>query len=177
MVAYLTSKSAEGHEQETYELRLLTVTTGADRVWRDIGLRHLVRCRGWLQNDAGLVLVESSTFDDIQQTRGFELVVSRLDGSSRPDGTLDHVANVYRFFPRHSDLYFARTLAGVTNLFAYSFATRSSRQISENSLIDVAFGGAAPLGSDHVVGIRHERTRDIYVIDARRRPDPGSTGR
>ena len=52
---------------------------------------------------------------------------------------------------------------------AYSIVTGRTRQLSDNAVRDVTFGGVAPLTGDAAVGIRHEVTSDIHVLDARPR--------
>jgi hypothetical protein len=68
-----------------------------------------------------------------------------------------------------SELHVTRKIDGVGNLFAYSFATRQLRQVTDNAMRDVTFGGAEPFDASHVIGIRHESTRDIFLLDARPR--------
>ena len=79
-----------------------------------------------------------------------------------------------RLEPRSSDLYVTRSLDGIENLFAYSLVTHKLRQVSENSVRGVTFGGVTPLGGDHVIGIRHEQTRDIHLLDTRPRRGQGA---
>jgi Tol biopolymer transport system component len=172
-IAYLTLRSTGEPEAEIYQLHVFNVDTGVARLVRDLGSAYLVLFRGWLQGDSGLLLARSLSFD-ADQTWTLELIVVSPDGTARQSGTIDRVVNVSRLVPRHSEVYFTRAVEGIGNLFAYSLSARKPRPVSESSVRDVTFGGIAALGADHVVGIRHEQTRDIHLLDAR--PRAGQRG-
>ena len=53
-----------------------------------------------------------------------------LAGEVRQEPTVGHVASVSQLAPKFSELYFTRSVAGIGNLYAYSFATRKERQVS-----------------------------------------------
>jgi serine/threonine protein kinase len=167
-VAYLARKSTASPEGDAYQLHAFDVGTRTDRVVRDLGAQYLVRLRGWLPDGAGLVLARSIDFNEANAWT-LELMVISAEGAVRQKATIDHVVNVSRLVPQYTDLYFTRSVEGIGNLFAYSFASRKVRRASENSVLDVTYGSVAPLGADHVVGIRHEQTRDIQLLDARPR--------
>lgn len=165
-IAYLTRSPSADPLRGVYQVHAVDLATGADRVVFDVGSHYLVRLRGWLDDGAGLVLARSVAFSETDQTWTMELLVVAMNGAVRQTVQIDQVSSLSQLLPRQSDLYITRSVGGVGNLFAYSFVARKLRQISENSVLDVTFGSVAPLGADHVVGIRHEQTADIHLLDA-----------
>jgi len=174
-IAYVTRTPSKETDQWVYHLHVFDLAAGTDRLLRDLGSQYGVRLRGWLRHDADLVIARSLAIAaDLTWT--FELLTVSTDGSVRQTGTIDHVVNVSSVATRQPDLYFTRSVEGIGNLFAYSWTARKSRQVSENSVRDVTFGGAEPLGADYVVGIRHEQTKDIHLWDARPRARRNAEG-
>ena len=166
IIAYLSRTDAKETEGWTYKLHAVDLATGRDRVVKDLGLQRGLRLRGWLRRDAALIITRFVAID-ANLTWTVELMVLHPDGTLRQTDTIDRVVSVSHLGSRQSDLYFTRSVDGVGNLFAYSIAARKSRQVSENSVRDVTIGGATSLGDEYVVGIRHEQTRDIHILDAR----------
>ena len=174
-IAYLTQQAASGTGNDTYRLHAVDAATGRARAIANLGSPYITYLRGWLRDGTGLIVARALA-RDAENTRTFELLIVSPDGAIAQAGTVDKVASVSRFMPQYSDLYFTRSIDGIGNLFAYSFSTRKSRQVSQNSQRDVTFGSAAPLGASHVVGIRHEQTKDIHLLDARPRANRRSPG-
>jgi hypothetical protein len=170
-IAYLTRN---GISLGIYQVHAVNLLTGVDRVVRDLGSQNIAQVHGWLKNDDGVVLTRSAVFDPTDQTWTYDVLTVSRDGSLSRLGVIDHVTAVSRFEPRSSDLYITRSLDGIENLFAYSLVTHKSRQVSENSVRGVTFGGVTPLGGNHVIGIRHEQTRDIHLLDTRPRRGQGA---
>jgi len=173
-LTYLTRNGTAEVAPGIYQLHAVDLPTGADRVVRDLGSQYIVRMRGWLKNGAGVVLTRSAVFDRTDQTWTYDVLTVSRDGVLSRSGAIDHVTAVSRLEPRSSDLYVTRSLDGIENLFAYSLVTHKLRQVSENSVRGVTFGGVTPLGGDHVIGIRHEQTRDIHLLDTRPRRGQGA---
>jgi serine/threonine protein kinase len=166
-LAYVTGETLDEGERWRYQLHLLETATGTQRIVADLGSRHDTQLRGWL-TDGRLVVARSAALEP-GQTWTYELVTVSRQGDIRSAGTIAHVVSLSHLSPKQSELYFTRRIAGVANLAAYSFATGKERQLTENASTDVTFGGTTLLGSDQIIGIRHEQTSDIHLLDARPR--------
>jgi serine/threonine protein kinase len=166
-LAYLTREAIADSDRWRYELHFLDVTTGTQRAVADLGSRFVTRLRGWLTADQ--VAAARSTSLEPGQMFTFELVTISADGATRTAGTISHVVSLSHLSIKQSELYFTRRVEGVGNLVAFSFATGTERQLTDNAAIDVTFGGTALLGPDQTIGIRHEQTSDIHLLDVRPR--------
>jgi serine/threonine protein kinase len=166
-IAYLTRESSGDGDRVNYHLHFVDVTTGTQRIVANLGSRFVTRLRGWLAD--GRVALARSVALEPGQTWTFELVTVSPQGDVRVARTVNHVVSLSHLSPKLSELYFTRRVAGVANLAAYSFATDKERQLTDNAAIDVTFGGAALLGSDQTIGIRHEQASDIHLLDVRSR--------
>ena len=166
-LAYLTREADGDSDRWRYQLHLLDAATGTQRVVADLGSRFATQLRGWL--NANQVVVARSTALEPGQLWTFELVTASRTGTLQSFGTISRVVSLSHLSPKLAELYFTRKVNGVANLAAYSFATRSERQLTDNAVADVTFGGTALLGSDQIIGIRHEQTSDIHFLDVRPR--------
>ena len=166
-IAYLTREAEGDANRWRYQLHFLDAATGIQRVVTDLGSRFATQLRGWLTADQ--VVVARSTALEPGQLWTFELVTVSRAGAIQPVGIINHVVSLSHLSPNVSELYFTRKITGVANLAAYSLTTRAERQITDNAVADVTFGGTALLGSDRIIGIRHEQTSDIHLLDVRPR--------
>ena len=164
-VAYLTRTSTTAG-RALYHVREVSLDTHTDRVVRDLGDQEFVSFPGWLDKTR-MVLARAAGGDEATWT--FDLLIVSPEGRMRKETTVDHVVTASAVHADQSALYLNRSIAGVGNLFAYSFATHQLRQVSDNTLRDVTFGAAEPFDADRVIGVRHESTRDIFFLDARPR--------
>jgi len=167
-IAYLARSPSPERDKSLYALHTLDLRSGADHVLHTFGAESAVRLRGWLADDGALAVARALPLDPAQ-TRSFELLRVPLQGQSTRAGTIANVASLSQMSPRLFELYFTRSVAGIGNLVAFSFATGKERAITANGVRDITFGGATPLGRESVAGIRHEQTTDVYLLDTRPR--------
>jgi serine/threonine protein kinase len=167
-IAYLVRNRSQQPDQWNYALHLLDRTSGTTKAIRSFGPETLVRLRGWLPNDTALVIARRLEQSSLL-TRKFEVLTVSADGTVRRAAIVDHVVNLAHMSPPSPELYFTRAVEGIGNLWTFSFATGRQRQLTESAVRDVIFGAATPLGRNYVVGIRHEQTSDVYLLDTRPR--------
>ena len=167
-IAYVTRETDGDANRRRHHLHFLDAATGTQRLVADLGSRFATQLRGWLTADQ--VVVARSTALEPGQLWTYELVTVSRTGTIQPVGAINHVVSLSHLSPKLSELYFTRKVNGVPNLAAYSFTTKSERQLTDNAVADVTFGGTALLGSDQIIGIRHEQTSDIHLLDVRPRP-------
>ena len=165
-VAYVTHATPEPGERGRYRLHLLEVATGSDQVVAELGTQFYTHLRGWL--DGERLAVARSVAVEPGSLFTYELMTVSRRGEIRTVKTISHVVSFAHLSPKRSELFFTRRVGGVGNLIAYSFAANRERQLTENAAIDVTFGGTSLLGTDQAIGIRHEQTSDIHLLDVRR---------
>ena len=151
--------------------------TKAYQLWTyDVGRKHQhfvtdltpewsVSLRGWTRGDAALVLIRAlSSASNL--VRPVQILVVPPDGPGRLQYRVESAVapSLAYLSTGREEIYLAWSEGGITNLYAVSLKTGKSRQVSQNSLVDVSFGNIESLGADHVVAVRHERTRDIQVF-------------
>ncbi len=142
----------------------LDVLTGADRTVAEIeGPAYI---RGWLANNAGVVLIRSTgAHEDL--SADVEVLVVSPTGTRRAAGRIDHAfLTTARFDPDRGVLYVTRSDAGVHNLSAFSLASGTLRRVTDNTLPGVTFSGVDALGTRGLIGVRTERKSDIWLLDA-----------
>ncbi len=152
-----------------YEVRVFDLLSGADRSVGEVRPAQRIHLRGWLSN-RDVIVASSELFDSRDRTWTFSLLALSPDAEVRNIGKVDRVRSLSQFDQARGELFYSRATKGVENLMAYSIITGRTRQLTDNGLRDVTFGGVAPLQGDAAVGIRHELTSDIHVLDARPRP-------
>ena len=168
-IAFLTrTNRPETRTKWDYAVHVVDLATGNDHVLKHLGTSTTIRLRGWLANDAGVLLARPRLSEDPPRT--YDLLAISPTGAISLVGNLENASSIFSFVPNRSELYFTSLTAGIGNLFAYSLIGREKRPLTDSPVVDLAYGAAAPLGSDYLVGIRHERVKDIHLLDARSSP-------
>jgi len=99
-------------------------------------------------------------------TADVEVLVVSPNGGVRSIGVVpDAFVATTRLDPTRSVLFIARIEGGSHNLFEMSLANGRLRQITDNALPGVTFSGIQPLRSGALVGVRHQRRSDIWLLD------------
>jgi hypothetical protein len=138
--------------------------SGADL--RTVTIQGTANARGWLTGDAGVALVRAERFQP-DFTSDVEALVVSAGGALRSAGIVpDAFLATTRLDPERSVLYIARIEQGTHNLYEFSLVTGRIRRITDNTLTGVTFSGVEPLRGGGVIGVRHERKSDIWLLDA-----------
>ena len=167
-IAYLTrTNRPDTPTRWDYAVHVADLTTGIDRVVKHLGTSTTIRLRGWLANDAGVLLARPRLSENPPRT--YDLWTISPTGVANLVGNLDNASNIFSLVPNRSELYFTSLTADIGNLFAYSLIGREKRPLTDSPVVDLTYGAAVPLGPDYVVGIRHELVKDIHLLDARSR--------
>ena len=162
-IAYLSWTTDRVTSPRLYLLHVLDLTSGRGRTLKTFPPRDWIHLRGWTRT-GGLVLAEFAGTGD----RALDVLVVDPDGAERQRDPIQTVEGVSKLDPRRDELYLTRQVNGASNLFAWSVAERRLRQVSDNSVIDETFGGAELLGADAVLGFRHRKMKDVYLLTPRR---------
>jgi len=92
--------------------------------------------------------------------------------------TIDHAfIATTRLVPSDDALYATRSDDGIHNLVAVNLASGVLRVVTDNMLPGVTFSGIAPFGPAGFLGVRSERTRDVWLLDAPPARPPASPGK
>jgi Tol biopolymer transport system component len=93
-----------------------------------------------------------------------------------PSGVFTLAGQLTRVFPGTArvdqmsrSIVTMRREGGADDAVAWSFAARSVRSITQNSLPGVTFSGFVPLANGQVLGVREERGQDIWLISTQPR--------
>ncbi len=172
MVAYVAAFGTK-----VSALHLLDLSSAEDR--SILELQGSAYVRGWLSNNAGLVLVRATTtYEDL--SADVEVLVVSPNGAVRPVGRIERsFMATMRLDPDRGILYVTRSEAGVHNLSTFSLRTATVRRVTDNALPGVTFSGIHSLGVGGIIGVRTERESDIWLLDAAAGPQtgPGRSGR
>jgi serine/threonine protein kinase/Tol biopolymer transport system component len=171
LLAYLVSSPAAS------TLHIRHLETGEQR--SAATLEGRASARGWLRDDAGVVLARASAFDE-DFTAEVEVLVASATGTVRSAGVVDRTfIATTRLDPQRAVVSLTRLDAGIQNLYEFPLATGRLRRLTDNTLPGVSYSGVTPLGGGAWVAVRHEQRSDIWLLDARpQAPNPGdSSGR
>jgi hypothetical protein len=99
-------------------------------------------------------------------TADVEVLVASASGGVRTVGILPgaFVATT-RLDPARLVLYVTRADEGAHNVHEMSLVTGRSRRVTDNVLPGVTFSGLEPLPGGALIGVRHERKSDIWLLD------------
>jgi serine/threonine protein kinase/Tol biopolymer transport system component len=148
----------------TFALHTLDLGTGSDRTVSHFDGNTFLR--GWTRSDAELVIVRQLRVHD-DGTTDFEVAGVSPQGTMRRAGTIDHgFAVTTRLVTGRALLYVTRSVDGIHNLYAFSLATGAMHAVTENGLPGVTFSAVEPLAGGDVIGVREERKKDVFLIEA-----------
>ncbi len=143
-----------------------SLTLNPEKVSGPCRLQGTASARGWLAGDAGLVLARAVRFQT-DFTSDVESLVVSTNGAVRSAGVVpDAFLSTTRLDPQRSVLFVARIEEGAHNLYEMSLLTGRVRRVTDNGLPGVTFSGIEPLRGGALIGVRHERTSDIWLLDA-----------
>lgn len=147
-------------------VRVVDLDTGAVRTVATLPSAS-VYARGWTRGDAGLVLVRVAERAEELGVSTIEILIApRATGNLDIVGRIEHaLVGTTKLDPARGVLFLTRSIDGVHNVHAYSLATRSSRQVTENTVPGVSFSGIRPTRSGGLVVVRDARVRDIWLSD------------
>jgi hypothetical protein len=144
-------------------VHLLDLETGADRAMAHF--EETSYLRGWLKNDAGLVVMSiGRSAEDL--TAVIDVFVVGPESGVRRAATIDKgFFATLRLAPSRAAVYVTRSENGVHNLFTVPLSTGPLQRVTNNTLTGVTFSGIEQLVGDTVIGVRDERKTDIYLIE------------
>jgi len=152
-------------------VHLLDLDTGADRAMAHFEEGSYLR--GWLKNDAGLVVTSVKRVVE-DGTAIVDVFVVGTEGGVRRAVSIDKAFfPTVRLAPSRSAVYVTRSENGVHNLFSIPLSTGTPQRVTDNTLTGVTFSGIEQLIGDTVIGVRDERKTDIYLIEKK----PAGSGR
>jgi hypothetical protein len=163
-VSYLTRSA------DSCSLHLLDVNVGADDVITRFPCLRFTYLRGWTRGDGAAVIVRPVKLND-DTTNSIEIILITPKGEVSRVYRLDQVyVSSTRLDSERLLLYMTRTEEGVHNMYALSLETGKLLSVTRNKTPDVTFTGVEPIGGGLVVGARHERKSDIWLLE----PRPGT---
>jgi serine/threonine protein kinase/Tol biopolymer transport system component len=166
-VSYLTRSA------DSCSLHLFDVTAGTDDIRTRFPCSRFVTVRGWTRGVATAVIVRPLKLND-DTTHDVEIMLVPPKGTPSRVKSLDRVfISSVRFDSDRSLLYMTRSEEGIHNMHTLALESWKLVSVTRNRNPDVTFTGVEPLGSGLVIGARHERKSDVWLLEPK--PPTGGT--